>query len=271
METATETETVPAEAGRSLILTDRRQTVQAMRAARSLVRTTQRYGTNRICRLLSAKDSRTVTVLAYDGHRVAWIEASTTAGKPESELDIAVPPEAVKAIAGMRMKGRLHIVGRPGCVAIRCPDEADRWTQYEEAGTGVDQRKLENLRANGRQATVGRDIDRQRGLEALRAMPRNNGDICRMAVDGTGKIQVWATHASLVGPNYGADAVLDGNTSEETGESIVAGISREHLIDTLRDMRSRKVSIGMTAPNEPIRIGGEDRNEQFLISPKRMS
>ena len=252
-----------------VVIKDRRRIRQAMQAARTIIKDQRQLGTRKTCRLVSLKGSREITVLACDGHRAAWIQVASGDGDPKREIDVALPLDAVRAIAKLTGQGALEVRAGNGTVAVRAAGDTGAWREYEEE-TGLSRRSLERIREFLAEGTRVQGILRRKALEAVRGMPAQESDICRLATDSAGILRVWATQAEHVGPEYEADAVLEPEAAG-AGREIVFGLRRTHLRDTLRDMASRKVSVTITAADKPLEITGVDRNEQFVISTKRLN
>ena len=273
MESATEETSGSGQAATTrtadLVIKDRGRIRQAMHAARTIMQRQRQLGTTKTCRLVSLKGSREVTVLACDGDRAAWIEVASSDGDAKRAVDIAMPLDAVRAIAKLTGRGTLEVRAGDGNVGIRAAGDNARWHEYDEP-TALSYRSLERIREFQAEGTRVQGILRRKALDAIRRMPAQDSDICRLARDSAGILRVWATPARHVGPGYEAEAVLEPHTAE-TGPKIVFGLNRKHLTETLRDMASTRVTVTITAADRPLEIIGVERNEQFVVSTKRLN
>ena len=112
-------------------------------------------------------------------------------------------------------------------------------------------------------------MPRAKGRQALRAMPAQTGRICRVSIGPNG-VRAWATNATLVGPEYDAEAELAAR-AERCDEEIVFGIDRAMLTAALRTMTGSTVTLHVEALDQPIVLTSDDGRESVAIATKRLS
>ena len=219
---------------------------------------------NPSCRLIAHPGAVEVEILATDGQRALLAVVAAERGGSDEPLDVPLKTAAVRAIAASKATFlTIETDGRTSRVFDdNGADERLEATSALQAKTI--RRPLERVQTGA----MARKIPRTAALHAMRAMPKQSQRICRVSISRHG-VQVWATNADLVGPNYEADAKL-ATRAERCDEEIVFGVDRSMLTAALRTMTSRMVTLHVESKDMPIVLTGEEARETVAISTKRL-
>ena len=268
IQTATRTKTPAPESAPSARITfaGAREIQRTMVAARTTMGNQDdedpRWGPS--CRLTARPGASEVEILATDGDRALLARVAAKRTRRNEALDVPLKTAAVRAIAGT--KAAVLTIETDG-KKIRIVDSNGADKRFE-ATNALQASTIRRPLERPRTGAVAQKIPRTAALRAVRAMPKQSQRICRVSISRHG-VQVWASNAGLVGPNYRPDATL-AERAERCEQEIVFGIDRSMLTAALRTMKGKTVTLHIEAHNMPVVLTSEDARETVAISTKRL-
>ena len=248
---------------------------KAMKAARTVLRTHEPSSrADAACRVISRKGKHTAEVLATDGHRLCMIEVTPireSAG--DEEFDVAMPLEAVRAIANARRTAMVRI-GRidEACVVA--------FGREDTAGTTYARCNAFSVRTFDRiieQEAVYAAVAEMPRIEALSTLQRttptdneyNPKGICRFEIAEDG-LRVWPTTCEPTPEETGNGRKIADKVAR-FDKRIVFGMRHRHMVETLRTMTAATIWMVIDDGRKPIHMGATSGDERYVISAFALS
>ena len=271
MQTQNSTNTKPRPADTDGVARVRFQDTRPIRRAMAAARTTMgnnddntRWGPS--CRLIAHAGRDGIEVLATDDDdRAIRVRVDAERNHRNKPLDAPLKTDAVRAIK-LTKSSVLTMEWDGETMRII---ESNGTEKRFGAGNALQASAIQRVLDAPYTGPVAPEVPRTSALRALRAMPAQNGRICRMSISEQG-LKAWASDCTLVGPNYPADALLAAGVARGESE-IVFGIYRSMLTAALRTMTDKTVSLAVQAHDRPILLTSNDGRETVAISTKRLT
>ena len=242
---------------------------RAMRAVRAIMKNRRRTGgTGPCCRLMTNAATGQGEVLATDGRRAAAIRIAERTTRAGDTMDAALGIDVVRAIIAARApRLRIETTADERIRLIEDGENAHRplFAPAKALEATVIKGPIEREQPGAAIAAVNRCA----ALHALRTMPAQESETCRLAVSRHGGLRAWAHDRRRITPGEEADAVLANLVARANGQ-VVLGISRAALTETLRTLHGRRLDIVIARDDTPILIASTDGLERVVIATSRL-
>ena len=223
-------------------------------------------GGTKCCRLVWEPRTGELRTLATNGDIAVQGLTAPEQAVDEGPFDEALEVATVRQLSTTRLV-ELQLESEEKGLRVTDRESGNSWLYPR--GKGLSTPTLEKIFAESANGPKAAGVERVRALAALRSMPDQEGDICRISFTPEG-LYAWATAATSVGPDYHPDARLAETVTDVENSETVFGISRRTLTAIFRTMRSRLLYMKIEAADRPLRIWASDHSEAAVIAAKRL-
>ncbi len=247
---------------------------RAMTAARNILRThVPSSRADAACRLISREGQHMAQVLATDGHRLCVLDVTPVRDSPKAAFDVAMPLEAVRAIASAPRTNLVRIGRNDSSCVVAFGREDTAGTTYAPCKTW-NVRTYDRIISEEPVYASTAEMPRVEALDALRATTPNEDEdnpngICRFEIAHDG-LRVWPTTCNPA-PEAAAPGRKLADKVARFEEPIVFGMRHRHVLETLRTMMGRTVWMVINNATKPVHMGSAGGSERYVLMPFALS
>ena len=250
---------------KTVLFDDARQLKRAMQAVRTIITNVNpRYSPKRGLLTVQPPTAENADVEAHvqviDGHRALDMIVAARAPRLQETLKVELPKRIVQGLANwtetsvsISLEGQILEIESEGT-------EQDTATVYKPEFPETEFRRvLTNGAAGGTSAA----IQRLKALATARRIPKTANDVVRLCLTEDG-LHVWGTNTLKI---KGSQEPVGALGPRRDGKApIVFGMTRQYLVDALRTLTAKAVTIKVSTPFAPIYIVSDDGREQLAIA-----